>query len=112
MSAPPEIRADLADAATPTTRRGHVCRTCLIPKPWAEFGYRTGPGKGRRSQCKACDKTNPVPGTFDEYAADLYPSPDTTLHDSEEMRAAFEAGCRAAALGYVPRTAPSKENAA
>lgn len=89
-----------------------MCRTCRTPKPWSEFSYRTGPGKGRRAQCKACDETNPVPGTFEEYAAPVYPSPQTTLFDAEEMRAAFDAGARAAALGYIPSKPALKGEAA
>jgi hypothetical protein len=87
-----------------TTVGGRVCRTCRTPKPWAEFAYRTGPGKGRRAQCKACDETNPVPGTADEWMAAEFPADEAVPPViAELMREAFEAGRRAAALGYAPR---------
>ena len=86
------------------TRDGRACRTCHVPKPWAEFGYRTGPGRGRRAQCKACDETHPVPGTAEEWMANEFPDDEAVPPlIAELMHEAFEAGRRAAALGYLPR---------
>lgn len=98
---------------TATTGDGRVCRTCRTRKPWSEFRYRTGPGKGRRAQCKACDETNPVPGTAEEWMAGEFPSDEAVPPVIAELLCqAFEAGRRAAALGYVPRKPAIKEAAA
>ena len=50
------------------------------------------------------------PCHFDEHAAALYPGPDKWPYDAEDMRDAFDAGARAAALGYVPRKPAAAQN--
>lgn len=88
---------------------GQVCRTCRVRKPWAEYEWRSGPGKGRRAQCKACDESSPVPGTAVEWIAARFPSREIPPVFAEMLDEAFEAGRRAAYLGYGPRfLAPRK----
>jgi hypothetical protein len=101
----------VTDAVAARTGEGQACRTCRTWKPWTEFGYRTGPARGRRAQCRACDETNPVPGTAEEWMAAEFPvPPGAPPFIAQLMRDAFEAGRRATALGYVPRKpAASKE---
>ena len=86
---------------------GRTCVRCRQFKEWPEFGWRTGPGKGRRAQCKECDEAHPVPGTPAEYIAARYPDGVPPLL-ADVIRDAFHAGRQSAYLGYgghVPRQA-------